>query len=276
MRFFSPKITGIGAGALVLAAAAFFARQDIARIVRPSLSENEPILSGSADREENDVSSDNGETPQTARTDEASPLALPPYRGRDPEEVRPGGDALANLNEDQRNALFSEIRQYGAEVKKDPAAGNWVHLGLLKKNIGDYEGAADAWEYASFLFPGEDTPLFNLGELYRHYLPDFPKSERYFRAAIERKLINAPRAYIGLSDLYFYSYKEKKNLADDVLQEGVAAYPQDASLLRALAGLYERIGETGQAVSLWEQVAVKEPDNEFVRKTLEDLKKKEQ
>lgn len=198
----------------------------------------------------------------------------PPYTGRDPKEVRPVPDEVRLFTEDQKKKIYAEIENYGAAVKKDPDFFNgWIQGGLLKKVIGDFEGARDMWEYASLIRPQNSVSFANLGELYWRYLPNFAKSEANFRTAVKNKPSEFT-AYVSLSDLYFYSYAAKANLADDVLLEGLAANPQEINLMKALATLYERQKEYAKALEWWRKVAALEPSNKEVAAAIKTLEEK--
>lgn len=199
---------------------------------------------------------------------------LPPYTGRDPAEVRPLEAAIRLFTQGQREQIYNEIRQLAASVQKNPNfLFGWTQIGLLKKIIGDYEGARDAWEYASAIRPTNSLSFANLGELYWHYLPDYPRAEKNFRASIKNKT-DDPDVYISLSNLYSYSYTQKSHLADEVLLEGIASNPGNVNLYRALASLYERQKEYAKAIEWWQKVLEKEPENKAVAATIEALKQK--
>lgn len=198
----------------------------------------------------------------------------PPYTGRDPKEVRPVPEEVKLFTEDQKKKIYAEVENYGDAVKKDPDFFNgWVQGGLLKKVIGDFEGARDMWEYAGIIRPQNSTSFANMGELYWRYLPNFPKSELNFRTAIKNKPVEFS-AYVSLSDLYFYSYAAKASLADDVLLEGLAANPREINLMKALAILYERQKEYAKALEWWKKAAQLEPSNTDIAAAIKMLEEK--
>lgn len=198
----------------------------------------------------------------------------PPYSGRDPKEVRPLPEEVKLFTEDQKSKLYAEIENYADAVKKDPNFFNgWIQGGLLKKVIGDFEGARDMWEYANIIRPQNATSFANLGELYWRYLANFPKSEANFRTAIKNKPSDL-MTYISLSDLYFYSYAAKAHLADDVLLEGMARNPTDVNLMKALASLYERQKEYAKTLEWWKKVLASEPGNTAVAAAIKALEEK--
>ena len=123
-----------------------------------------------------------------------------------------------------------------ATLKSNPMRIDaWIDLGLQRKELGDYIGARDAWEYAKAL--GQDTnivPWNNLGDLYHYYLKDYPKSELNWKKVIALKP-DYIQAYRGLFELYFYSYTEKADQIPVFLKAGIAKNPNSPDLKQMLA-----------------------------------------
>lgn len=276
----SKKILLISFAILFLGVSLFF-RGSISRLLTfgPEIGRPQPP---EIKKEEGKIINPPAGSPITSSGVEEAPLehaiddgkSLPPYTGRNPAEIRPLDEEVKLFSEEQREKIYSDIRRLAASVKENPNfLFGWTQLGLLKKMIGDYEGARDAWEYASLIRPTNSLSFANLGELYWRYLHDYPAAEKNFRISIKNKP-NDPSTYISLSDLYSYSYREKSNLADDILLEGITANPGDVNLYRALAYLYERQKEYDKSIEWWQKVLEKEPDNKEVAATIEALKKK--
>ncbi len=197
-----------------------------------------------------------------------------PYSGRDPVEVRPNPDEVKGLSQIEREKLYSDINMHGRAVKGNPDFFfGWIQVGLLKKVIGDYEGARDAWEYAGVIRPFNSVSFANLGELYWRYLPDYPRSEKNFLTSIKNKPDDLS-TYISLSDLYFYSYSAKRDRADDILLEGIQANPKNTDLMRWLASLYEREKEYSKALEWWKKVLVENPSDALVKQAITELEAK--
>lgn len=196
------------------------------------------------------------------------------YSGRDPVEIRPNPDEVKGLSQAEREKLYSDINMHGRAVKENPDFFfGWIQVGLLKKIIGDYEGARDAWKYAGAIRPLNSVSFANLGELYWRYIPDYPRSEKNFLASIKNKPDDSS-TYISLSDLYFYSYTEKKDRADDILLEGIRANPKDINLMKWLASLYEREKEYSKALEWWKKVLAQNPSDQPVKQAIAELEKK--
>lgn len=189
------------------------------------------------------------------------PSSAPIYTGRKPNEARPTYEGVKLFTEEQKERIYNEIDNYGEAVMGNSQFfEGWIQLGLLKKAIGDFEGARDAWYYAGLIAPKNVVSFANLGELYWRYFPDFPKSEQNFRMAIKNDP-KRPEIYISLAELYYYSYKEKSHFADDAYLEGLAANPNDDMLMRGLAAYYQKINDTKNALSWWKKVLEKKPSD---------------
>ncbi len=149
-----------------------------------------------------------------------------------------------------------------------------LEIGLIKKNVGDYEGARDAWEYLGKKRPKNSISFGNLGDLYANFLNDPRRAEEAYRTAIE----NDPQEinyYMGLSEVYRYRLPEGEK-AEEVLLEGISQTDGDVTLLNYLAGYYRDKGMIEQAIEYYEKSLAKEPENEAVRRELDRLKTEKQ
>ena len=127
-------------------------------------------------------------------------------------------------------AITKELKDLSSQLKSEPNyLQGWLQVGILRKYLVDYEGASLAWQYATLLRPNDFIAFSNLGDLYHYYLRDFPKAEKYLRKAVDLKP-DYVAGYKNLFDLYTLSYKEKENLAEPVLLEGIKKNPGDTYL----------------------------------------------
>ena len=140
---------------------------------------------------------------------------------------------IANIGEDAKKIVTTKIQDLSSQLKKDSDnLENWLVLGVYRKTIGDYEGAKEAWEYASAIRPQNSTSFNNLGELYAYYLKDNSKAEKNYAKATE----NDPSAiYIYRNFFDFYRYfMEDKIKAKAILEKGISANPSTSSDLKNL------------------------------------------
>src|SRR3989344_7326911 len=159
----------------------------------------------------------------------------------------------ADISQEVREIVTKNITRLTTSLKEDSTQfGDWLELGVQYKIAGDYEGAKGAWEYAGFLGPETYIPWNNLGDLYVNYLKDYPKGEMYYRKSIEKK-IDYIQGYRALYELYYFSYKEKWNLADDILLEGLSKNPKSTDLMILLAQYYKETGDTTNARTYYQK-----------------------
>jgi tetratricopeptide (TPR) repeat protein len=138
------------------------------------------------------------------------------------------------------SAVEKQMAATVAILKKDPKRIDaWIDLGVERRQLGDYEGARDAWEYAKALGPNTNiVPWNNLGDLYHFYLKDYVKSEENWKKVIALKP-DYIQGYRGLFELYTYSYKEKASQIPVFLKTGIAKNPTSTDLKQMLAD-YEK------------------------------------
>ncbi len=161
----------------------------------------------------------------------------------------------AKLTQDETTKMVKEITELYENLKQNADyEPGWVQLGILRKFIGDYEGAAIAWKHASVMRPKDWVPQSNLGDLYHFYLKDFAQAETYLKKAIANEPANA-FLYKNLADLYALSYKEKAYLAEPTLLDGLKKNPHSTDLMVALADFYREKGDKTKAKEYY-QMAV--------------------
>lgn len=163
----------------------------------------------------------------------------------------------ASITADVRPIFEQKIATVVSDIKKNPySLEGWLNLGIYYKQVGDYQAAKDAWEYASLISPGNTVSFNNLGDLYHYYLKDYPKAEKNFLVAIknDKKYI---LSYVNLFDLYRYSYQVNTTKAADTLKQAIAANPESIDLYVTLANYYKEKGDKANARIYYEQALVK-------------------
>ena len=138
-----------------------------------------------------------------------------------------------------KSILVGKIADLRAQVGRnyeDYAA--WLNLAIRYKQAGDLKQAETIWLYLAYIHPDDAVSRHDLGDLYAHYLKDYPKAEMYYKQAIGIVPTQA-MDYLALSELYRYSYKQGTIAAADILKQGIAKVPapQVQDLKAALAAL---------------------------------------
>ncbi|MFA5841346.1 MAG: hypothetical protein WC835_00015 [Candidatus Paceibacterota bacterium] len=157
------------------------------------------------------------------------------------------------LSDSEKEKIIARASELTGLLKKDAnSLDNWLALGLLRKTIGDYEGARQAWEYASAIRPKNSVSFRNLGDLYHYYLKDYPKAEFNLKQSVK----NDP-LYIGtyraLVDLYIQSYTNKLSEVPNVLADGLKSNPNQYDLLIMMATYYKNAGDKTNAKIYYER-----------------------
>lgn len=150
------------------------------------------------------------------------------------------GSAGNQLPEAIREKTILEIKTLSKELadNHDYISG-WLQLGILRKFLGDYDGAVEAWVYASLARPKDYIAFSNLGDLNHYYLKNFPEAEKNLKKVVELKPDNIA-GWRNLADLYSYSYpggETGKEKARAVLQEGLSKNPNNTELKNYLNSL---------------------------------------
>lgn len=144
----------------------------------------------------------------------------------------------SSLSAEQKSTFASQIATERNKLKEDTNLyQDWLILGSLYKNVGDYNKAIEVWNYAHALIPKEATPLNNIGNLYTYETHDYVKAEAGYLAA-EKAEPTFVYTYRYLYELYTAGvYKQNTTAAIDALLRGISKNPKAIDLL-SLAGNY--------------------------------------
>ena len=130
----------------------------------------------------------------------------------------------ANLSPESKAMAMNAIKEIIASLRENPnSESDWINLGLQRNFIGDFIGAKEAWEYASYLRPDDFIPPHNLGDLYTYSLNDYAKAEASYRKSIALDPSQL-MVYQKLHELYRYRIKDNAK-ARAILEEGISKNP---------------------------------------------------
>lgn len=154
----------------------------------------------------------------------------------------------ADFPKDAQKVISENTETLRSEIENEPTNfGAWLDLAIQYKTVNDHEYAAEIWEYLAEAVPTQSVQFNNLGNIYHFFLKDFEKSEKNYITALE----NSPEQtiyYIGLHELYKYSYKQDTSLAEDTLLEGIEKTENPIDLVNTLARYYKDQGDTKKAI----------------------------
>lgn len=136
----------------------------------------------------------------------------------------------------KKQEIIDRIHTLVGLLKENTQSYNeWIDLGALRKSIEDYEGARQAWEYASAIRPKNSVSFGNLGVLYGYYLQNPTLAEKNYLKAIENDP-KLPYLYMQTADFYLEVLKDTKK-AKNILEKGLIEVPGDEALKAALLNI---------------------------------------
>jgi cytochrome c-type biogenesis protein CcmH/NrfG len=171
--------------------------------------------------------------------------------------------------------LFNERFNSAKEaLQKNPDDfNNWLYLGVIKKGVGDYEGARDVFLYAEQIRPKSSTPFANLADLYANFLNEPQKALE----AIKTAIANDPNDfsfYLTLAEIYRYKIPGKEAMYEQTLLEAASKFPENPNIIAPLAAYYRQTNQIAKAIEWYEKLVKLAPENEMAKKDLEELRAK--
>ncbi len=158
----------------------------------------------------------------------------------------------ASVSAAARTQMQARAAMAEAQITKNPKdIAQWLALGSIYEQAGDYAGAEKTWIYVTEEWPGDYVAFNNLGDLYMNYLKNYPKAEAAYLADIG-VAPNDTNAYRALFSLYTLSYKKGTPAAENILKQGIAANPKAADLDVLLARYYKSLGRTADAKAAYD------------------------
>lgn len=94
------------------------------------------------------------------------------------------------IDQATRGNLQSQYAEYAAVLKKAPTrVDQWLYVGVVYKDAGQYDAAVAAWSYAAKAGPDpiDYIAYGNLGDLYLNFLHDYAKAAAAYKEALKLK-----------------------------------------------------------------------------------------
>lgn len=176
------------------------------------------------------------------------------------------------LTTEQTQVFQERFDELKTNLEKNPDNFNsWLALGVVKKGVADYQGAADVWLYATRLSPKGSTPFFNLADVYAYFLNEPQKAEE----AINQAIANDPKDinfYLAKADIYRYKFPDGENRYEQTILDALQKFPDDVNLVSALASFYFQTNQKEKAILMYEKLVKLAPDNQAAKQDLQELK----
>lgn len=128
----------------------------------------------------------------------------------------------ANLTDDERQKATLDIEEIVGTLKgNSDYFDGWLQLGILRKMMGDYEGAVEAWEFAGVIRPKSTISFLNLADLYAFYIRNNALAEKSFAKAISADPKNG-FAYFQAASFHRDVLQDTAK-AKEILERGISA-----------------------------------------------------
>ena len=155
---------------------------------------------------------------------------------------------------------------WGGEVEEDGLANEdnanfyaWLEIASVQKLIGDYDRAIKIWTWFTEIYSGNSISPANLGDLYKSFVVDKEKSEKYYKIALEREKHDF-QIYYGFYELYRYVFDDADK-AIAVLQDGMANNPDRKDYLTELINYLISLDRRDQASAVIENWIAQHPED---------------
>lgn len=151
----------------------------------------------------------------------------------DPEVAPPEIRKPIVFPKDTPKAVEEDVRMQFEEVYRTLESDHlnvsqWTELGNLRKLVGDYEGAIEAWEYGLLLSPKSMVLHTNIAGVYGYFLRDYTLAEKYYRLAIEHSP-SSLQAY-GQAYEFFSGVLKDQEKATGIIELGLEHNPNSPEL----------------------------------------------
>lgn len=139
----------------------------------------------------------------------------------------------------------------------DIPAKFWVNQGLAFQEAGSNDAAMQAYLMAVLLEPAWPTGHDLIVYLAQEYNQDVPGLIRLLEPVVSRHPQASPQVYRFLANAYRQSGQADRAL--ELLQSGIARFPDSAELMLLLAYIYQDRGDFDQAVDWYDQYLQRNP-----------------
>jgi tetratricopeptide (TPR) repeat protein len=198
-----------------------------------------------------------------------------PFGGGVPEEIERGGpyEELAKDHDQGERFLGFINAAYDRLENEDPGddVSAYLDIGFYKNELGDIDGAIEAYLVGINKFPGRDILLGNLAHIYENE-KEYDKAEQYYKEVIDLNPQNV-RIIGDLGSMYRFYFDDKDaEIIQLVEVQGLANNPNDLNLFSFLANYYRYdVKDLGKAEAYYRNILEIDPQNIAVKVELNNL-----
>ena len=179
-----------------------------------------------------------------------------------------------NLTAEQAQLFQQRFDEAKKNLQTTPDDFNsWLYVGVLKKGVGDYEGARDIFIYAGQIRPQSSTPFGNLADLYANFLNEPQKGLQAIKTAIANDP-NDYNFYLTMAEIYRYRLPGQESMYETVMLDAMQKFPDNPNLVGPLALYYKQTNQVKKAIVQYEKLVILSPENQAAKEDLAELKQK--
>lgn len=162
---------------------------------------------------------------------------------------------------------------FGRLENEDPDdnASAYLDIGFYKNELGDKEGAIQAYRAGIEQYPRHEVMVSNLAHIYED-MKEYESAEKYYQKLLEVNPRNV-RGIIDFASLYRYYFDDKQDAIVDMVEvRGLANNPNEFNLLIFLANYYRYdMQDLRKAEIYYRQILELDPQNISVQVELRNL-----
>lgn len=179
----------------------------------------------------------------------------------------------SNLSEAQKGKYLDQFNQLTKILQANPDDFDaLMSLGMVKKYIGDYQGAEELWVKAGQIEPKNSTSFGDLADLYVNFLHDYDKAKVAYDTAMTNSVKDPFYPNFVRNAFYFYrDYIKDNTQAEQVLLTGLKNKPGSLDIMVLLAGFYRDQGDKSKAIYYFQKALVLDPQDASIAQEIKKL-----
>lgn len=173
-------------------------------------------------------------------------------------------------NNPDKKVFVETVDRINRKKEGEKTAEDYLDMGNAYYSLKMFGDAIGAYEQSNNIAKSS-VAIHNLGNVYKD-MGEFKKAEDAYLKTLEVDPSDI-QAYLSLFEMYKLAWNGKKYNPELILLAGIAAMPDDSTLLANLANYYKEIGDKQKAMEYFEKTIQLNPSNEAAKKEIEELKK---
>jgi tetratricopeptide (TPR) repeat protein len=165
-----------------------------------------------------------------------------------------------------KNQIMTNIDTNSESAESNQNFEAWLEVAVAQKSINDFDRAADIWIWFTEAYDHNSISPANLGDLYKSFVVDNDKSEKYYKIALDRDKTDW-QIFLGFYELYRYNFNDPDK-AIAVLRDGAKHNPDNKNYVVELANYFLVLEDKESAKEVIEEFISRHPAESSLRNKL--------